>query len=101
MDISSYDVLAKNVRNILTDASVLTIGLVPGRKYLVSFIVLIFFVIRICTSVRVMIRGGCLPVRREDEKIKRRYESDQYGNKCVCCEAETATYLLFDCRLYL
>ena len=46
-----------------------------------------------------MIRGGCLPVRG-DAKIKRKYETDPYGDKCVCGEVKTEMHVLMDCKLY-
>ena len=39
-------------------------------------------------SVRLIIRGGSLPVRGDD-KMKWKYETDPYGDKCKCGKVET------------
>ena len=72
------------------DASVLTIGLV----------LVVFPVFRISANVRMMIRGGCISMK-EEEKMKKRHESDGYGNKCASCERETARSLFLDSKLLL
>ena len=50
-------------------------------------------------SVRLMIRGGSLPVRGED-KMKWKYETDPYGDKCKCGKVETEMHVLLECKLY-
>ena len=50
-------------------------------------------------SVRLMIRGGSLPVRGDD-KMKWKYETDPYGDKCKCGKVETEMHVLLECKLY-
>ena len=46
-------------------------------------------------GVRLMVRGGCLPVRG-DERMAWKYDDD----KCRCGLVETGKHVLFECALY-
>ena len=50
-------------------------------------------------SMRLIIRGGSLPVRGDD-KMKWRYETDPYGDKCKCGKVEIEMHVLLECKLY-
>ena len=46
-------------------------------------------------GVRLMVRGGCLPVRGSD-RMTWKYDDD----KCQCGLVETEKHVLFECTLY-
>ena len=50
-------------------------------------------------TVRLMIRGGSLP-ERGDDKMKWKYETDPYEDKCKCGKVETEMHVSMECKLH-